>query len=440
MTDDLRPKDEPNHFISLGNRQTKAPGTTALPHQADIALPAEDIDEQKIEKEFGPPPDMAAHELVDPDKKSKIMKLLPTATIRRHPRRTEFVLAAVALAIVAIAGASSYLIVHNYRPAVIHPPKITFKKPEPTTVASTLTGLQVDPSVNKRPVTAVMIENSLDARPQSGLDQAGVVFEAIAEGGITRFLALFQDTQPDYIGPVRSARPYYVQWELGYDAPYAHVGGSPEALQDIINWHVKDLNQFYNAGAYERIGTRYAPHNVYTSIAQLSQLEKSKGYTSSTFTGFARKTKETPSKTPNATTIDMTFSGYYYNTHYTYVAKTNNYKRGEGGAAHMELTKTGKLVPITPKVLVVLVTPYKIEPDGYHSDYTVIGSGKAFVFQDGTVIACTWQKTSRTAPVTLTDASNQPVALEAGQTWVSALASVSDVTYTGPKPAPAKTT
>ncbi|MCP5939883.1 DUF3048 domain-containing protein, partial [Klebsiella pneumoniae] len=86
--------------------------------------------------------------------------------------------------------------------------------PKPTTVANTLTGLQVAPDVNQRPVTGVMIENSTDARPQSGLDQAGVVFEAIAEGGITRFLALFQDTQPDYVGPVRSSRPYYVQWAL----------------------------------------------------------------------------------------------------------------------------------------------------------------------------------------------------------------------------------
>src|SRR5581483_6348891 len=116
---------------------------------------------------------------------------------------------------------------------------------QPTTVASTLTGLPVDPSVNKRQVTAVMIENSLDARPQSGLDQAGIVFEALAEGGVTRFMALFQDTQPDYIGPVRSARPYYIQWLLGYDAAYAHVGGSPDALNDITAWHVKDLNQFY---------------------------------------------------------------------------------------------------------------------------------------------------------------------------------------------------
>ncbi|MBX6334721.1 DUF3048 domain-containing protein, partial [Candidatus Saccharibacteria bacterium] len=73
------------------------------------------------------------------------------------------------------------------------------EEPEPTTVPSSLSGLPVDPSINERPVTAVMIENSMDARPQAGLLEAGVVFEAIAEGGITRFMALYQDTEPDYV-------------------------------------------------------------------------------------------------------------------------------------------------------------------------------------------------------------------------------------------------
>jgi len=118
---------------------------------------------------------------------------------------------------------------------------------KPTTEASKLTGVQVDPAVNQRPTTAVMIENSTAARPQSGLDQAGVVFEAIAEGGITRFEAIYQDSQPAYLGPVRSVRPYYIQWALGFDAAIAHVGGSPEALSDIKTWNAKDLDQFAQA-------------------------------------------------------------------------------------------------------------------------------------------------------------------------------------------------
>jgi hypothetical protein len=300
--------------------------------------------------------------------------------------------------------------------------------PKPTTVASKLTGLQVDPAVNQRPVTGVMIENSLDARPQSGLDQAGVVFEAIAEGGITRFMALYQDTQPDYLGPVRSVRPYFLQWCMGFDCSLAHVGGSPEALQDVKNWGSKDLDQFFNAGAYHRISSRYAPHNMYTSMAQLNQLESAKGFGASNFEGFARKA-DAPSKTPNASSIDLAISGYYYNDHYDYDATTNSYKRSEGGQAHMSLHKDGSQVQITPKVVVAMVMQYGLEADDHHSQYNVVGSGTAYVFQDGTVTQGTWSKSDTKSPLKLTGADGQPIGLDAGQTWLTAMSAANEITY-----------
>jgi len=179
-----------------------------------------------------------------------------------------------------------------------------------------------------------------------------VVFEAIAEGGITRFLALFQDTAPGSIGPIRSARPYYVQWEMGFDAGYAHVGGSPEALADIKAWGVHDLDQFANGGSYQRIGSRAAPHNVYTSISALNQLEASKGLATSTYNGFVRKKKETPAKTPNASHLDFNISGALYNVHYDYDAAHNRYLRSEGGAPHVDANNNQQ---ITPKVVIAMV-------------------------------------------------------------------------------------
>ncbi len=297
--------------------------------------------------------------------------------------------------------------------------------PKPKTVASALSGLQVDPSFNLRPVTGVMIENSPDSRPQSGLAQAGVVFEAIAEGGITRFLALFQDTAPDDVGPIRSARPYYIQWALGFDAAYAHVGGSPEALADIKNWGVRDLDQFANGGSYHRIAARAAPHNVYTSVAALNQLETAKGYTASTFTGFARK-QPAPSKQPTAKSIDLTFSGALYNVHYDYNTVTNSYNRSEGGVAHTDANGNKQ---ISPNVVVALVMPYGLAADDHHSRYGTIGSGQAYIFQDGTVTMGQWTKTSEKSQFTFTDPAGKPLALNPGQTWLSAMASTSKVSY-----------
>ncbi len=317
---------------------------------------------------------------------------------------------------------------HKTLPVVSKPKPKAVIVPKPTTVASTLTGLPVDPGVNQRPVTGVMIENSDDARPQSGLDQAGVVFEAVAEGGITRFLALFQDTQPGYLGPVRSARPYYVQWCLGFDCALAHVGGSPEALSDIKTWGAKDLDQFANGNFYQRITSRYAPHNVYTSIAQLNQLEASKGFGAPGFTGFARKADQ-PLKVPTAKSIDLTPSSADFASHYDYNPITNNYNRSEGGAGHVELDANGIKTQIVPKTIVALVMQQGIEADDDHTSYGTIGNGQAYIFQDGGVTIGTWSKSSNTAQIVLNDAQNKAIKLNAGQTWFTILGNASFVSY-----------
>ena len=344
------------------------------------------------------------------------------------PGRKEYIVAA---AIILLAAFGTLLVLsHHKKPvtAVVKPAIIKVVKPK--TVPSTLSGLPVDPSVNKRTVTGVMIENSTDARPQSGLGQAMVVFEAVAEGGVTRFLALYQDTSPSSVGPIRSARPYYIQWALGFDAGYAHVGGSSDGLADIKAWGVRDLDQFANAGAYQRISTRAAPHNVYTSIAALNQLETAKGYTTSTFTGFVRKAKESPSKMPTAKTIDLTLSGPAYNVHYDYNAPTNSYNRSEGGASHIDANTNTQ---ISPKVVIAMVIPESngaLDSSGaYYSNYAVIGSGPVYVFQDGTVTMGQWSKSSNTSQITFTDASGQPIKLNPGQTWLTAVSAPAKVGY-----------
>ena len=345
--------------------------------------------------------------------------------------RKRLIIAGATLAVLLLAGtAAAWAQLHHTGPKPVAVKKTVVKEPAPPPpVYSTLTGLQVaDETVNQRPVTGIMIENSMDARPQSGLGDAGVVFEAIAEGGITRFLALYQDSAPADIGPIRSARPYYIQWLLGFDAAYAHVGGSPQALSDIKSLGVKDMNQFAYGGYYHRITTRAAPHNVYTSMSTLNQLESERGYTS-TYTGFARATKEEPSKTPDATSIDFDVSSYTYNPHYAYNATTNSYDRSEAGAAHMD---AGSGKQISPKVVVAMVLPFgRGEPNGsgYYSDYKVIGSGTAYIFQNGTVITATWTKTANTTQITFTDPAGKAVPLAPGNTWISAVSATSSVSY-----------
>lgn len=287
--------------------------------------------------------------------------------------------------------------------------------PKPTTEASRLTGVQITPELNKRPVTGIMIENSPDARPQAGLIDAGVVYEAVAEGGITRFLALFLESQPEHIGPVRSARPYYVEWALNFDAAYAHVGGSPDGLADIKALGVKDLDQFANGGYYQRVSSRYAPHNVYTSMAKMDELKTKKGYTSSNFSGFERKA-EAPSPTVAARTIDLAISGALYNVHYDYNQPTNSYNRLEGGRPHTD-ERSG--TQLSPKVVVVLVVNQGLMADRIHTTYQTTGSGAMFVFQDGVMTKGTWHKPDRKAQYRFANEAGGPLQLNPGQTWIT---------------------
>lgn len=321
--------------------------------------------------------------------------------------------------LVAAAGITSYSILNRPQPVVVTTAPAPKPAPKPAPVYySPLTGNKVsDEAATKQMVTAIMIENSPDARPQSGLKQAGIVYEAIAEGGITRFLALYQEAKPQLIGPVRSLRMYYVDWLASYDASVAHIGGSAAALAEVRNGSYRDIDQFFNAGSYWRASDRYAPHNVYTSFERLDALNQAKGFASSNFTGFTR-TDGAPAETPNASQIAINISGPLYNTAYTYDSTTNTYQRSLGGAPHLD-REEGQ---ITPSVVVAMkVDMNRIFEDGYRESIQTIGSGSAVIFQNGTAIEATWHKPDRKTGITFTGADGQIIPLVRGQTWISAV-------------------
>jgi hypothetical protein len=462
MIDDVRPpatrqRVKPKVIQPLPKPDTPSVSELAAAHDAaeqaaQASAPTPD------EPAFEPPEQIAAHEQ---PAAAALLKTGKDARLKDKPAdaskpwykiswplsRKQQIIGGALVVLLAFGIGAGWTLTHHKRTAVAEKPKKSAHKTvAPPTIYSNLSGLPItDASLNQKPVTAVMVENSIDARPQSGLSQAGVVFEAVAEGGVTRFMALYQDTAPADVGPIRSARPYYVQWAMGFDAAYAHVGGSPDALSDIANWGVHDMNQFSNGSFYHRITSRDAPHNVYTGIDTLNKLESTKGYTS-TFTGFTRKTEQ-PYKAPAqpsngkkpltnepvvtpANSISMSLSGPTYDPHYDYDAASNSYKRSEAGTAQ---TDAGSNTQVTPKVVIAIVVPMgrgALDSSGaYYSDYNPIGTGTAYVFQDGTVTTGQWSKPSNSAGLTFTGSDGKSLALDRGQTWITAVTSTAGVTY-----------
>ncbi len=425
MLDDIRPPREPQ-------KQNPLP-TSNEPPQPN-PLPSD-------EPAFEPPEVAASHEQplsAAGDDPLKFDNTFAPPSAKKQPNKfKEFIhriwpdskrgriIASLLIALIVLGGGGGvFALLHKSAPVPLAKAPAVKKAvpPKPTTEPSKLTGVTVPIEVNKRPVTSVQIENSPDARPQAGLKDAGVVFEAIAEGGITRFNVNYQEAQPDYIGPVRSIRPYYIDLFLPFDAAIVHAGGSAEGLAKIRDLGVKDIDHGANGGTFQRASDRFAPHNLYTSMAALDAASQQRGYTTSNFTGYPRK-KEKPGQPITAKTIDIAISSVLFNVHYDYDPPSNSYLRSMGGAAHTDHRSGAQL---QPKVVVALVMGYS--KNGIYSVYQTTGSGEMFVFQDGQLQKGTWTKAGAKDQFVFTDAAGKKLEFNPGQTWVTLIDSPAKVT------------
>ncbi len=303
----------------------------------------------------------------------------------------------------------------------------------------------------KRPVLGVMVENSTDARPQGGLTHADVVYEAVAEGGITRFMAMFLCQDAGDIHPVRSARTYFLDWLSEYNgALYAHVGGAntpgpANALGQIIDYGIRDMDQFgLGFPTYWRGADRVAPHNVHTTTEKLWKAGEDRGWGVDVEgdrwdKGFVTwKFKEdAPSTTPTASKIFVPFwtqSANDYAANWAYNSGSNSYDRSHTSTGNLTDTIDG--VVISPKVVILQFQEESVANDGYdagqHLLYDNKGVGTGLLFQDGTATEIKWNKKTRLDRTKYTDAkTGKEVELNRGQIWIQTVPtfSESDVTY-----------
>jgi hypothetical protein len=294
------------------------------------------------------------------------------------------------------------------------------EKEEEGLVPRRLDGVLVEAGKDNPHLVAVIIENLTTVRPQAGLSSAGVVYEALAEGGITRFLAIFGGGEVDLIGPVRSMRAYYLEWCSEYDALCAHIGGSPEALQAISGLGIKDMNAMYGDSKYFwRDQSVAAPHNLFTKSEFLNYALRDKKLEDVKPTYEAWKfiddeKKENRPQEEKRVTIDFSSAGYA--VEYRYDRETNSYLRFNAGAEHTD-RNTGK--QISPKnVMIVVVPRVEIMDEKGRLQMDVTGEGKAYMFSNGESFVGTWKKPARIERTKFYHEDGTEHEFVRGQTWV----------------------
>ena len=301
--------------------------------------------------------------------------------------------------------------------------------PKPT--VAPLTGL---PDANgdslQRPALSIKIENTPEARPQTGLEAADVVFEEVTEGEITRFVAVFNSAIPDVIGPVRSVRAMDPDIVTPLGGIFAYSGGIPETV-DLIRHApgVNSLDETQAGSAMFRDKSKRAPHNLYGHgqdlLAKGGQPVPVKPLFSyldagATFNG------------DPVAQFDVGFKQGYAVT-YSFDATSHTWKRSYGLAPHS--AASGEQIAPT-NVIVQFVGCCVPSPEG--GAYQTVGQGQAWVFSDGKVVRGQWTRSDRSQPTQYVDANGAPVKLAPGRTWVEFVPASPDypVNVTPGSPAP----
>lgn len=263
----------------------------------------------------------------------------------------------------------------------------------------------------------IMVENHTDARPQSSLSKARIVYEAPVEANYTRFMAVFfKDDEVEKVGPVRSARPYFLDWLSEYGNPlYIHVGGSPVALERITSENIFDMNEFYRGSYFWRSDDRYAPHNAYTS-SNLWQANWNKNYNENykTATSSWNFGKTYLCQENCIENIYIAFLKPSYVVEWKYNSSTEKYLRYQVNQKHLD--QDGSEI-LADNIILQYVNTRVIDQIG-RLDMDTITSGKVEIFQKGNKISGIWKKENLNTKTRFFDENNVEIVLNSGKIWI----------------------
>ncbi|TWT13483.1 DUF3048 domain-containing protein [Planomicrobium sp. CPCC 101079] len=287
---------------------------------------------------------------------------------------------------------------------------------EPESYKAPFSGIEGTAPFDSRPIMAV-INNHPDARPQTGLTEADIVFEMLAEGDVTRFLALYQSGFPEVMGPVRSARDYFVELAEGYNGFFVAHGWSPDAKELLESGTVDHINGlFYDGTLFDRSTDRIAPHNSYITYENvLKGMDEAQASTEYSVRSpyYFYGSGESDKLMEQASVLEVLYgTSQQFHNEFTYDETTELYSRASGGTATTD-KDSGEPVEVS-NVLVFEADHETIDDEGRQS-IDLTSGGKALVFQNGGVREAEW---SNLEGMLVPTDNGQSIGLVAGKTWI----------------------
>nr|WP_106781418.1 DUF3048 domain-containing protein [Lysinibacillus timonensis] len=279
------------------------------------------------------------------------------------------------------------------------------------------TGERVANKVTTRPIL-VTINNHPAARPQSGLASADVVYEMLAEGDVTRLLALYQSEIPEDLGPIRSARDYFIEIAEGLDAFYIAHGYSPEAQSMLYNGIVDNINGMnYDGTLFKRSKDRYAPHNSYISGENVKLGAEKVGasllYQKKVSYTYYEKEESVSVGLP-ANNIEINYSNFDdFNSSYTYNSSSNTYSRESGDEVTTDYLTNE---PIALANVLFFEMNHSIIDSAGRRELDLTSGGTAYLFQNGYMREVQWENNDGVLKAVEADGSD--VKLVPGKTWI----------------------
>ncbi|MEN8238782.1 MAG: DUF3048 domain-containing protein [Actinomycetota bacterium] len=286
-------------------------------------------------------------------------------------------------------------------------------------VSEAINGLPAEDELIDRRVVGIKIDNHVKARPQKGLESADAVYEILVEGGLTRFIALFHQTDLEVVGPNRSGRPTDSKVMAALAGAPFQISGAQGWVQDIFT--ADDINVVYDFGITTwRDNSRPAPHNLFTSTELIRKHADNRGWPDDNPGNMFAYGEPTPGDEA-ATKIEVHFSDAAPST---WAWDGDQYLRFHGTSAHEWIDEAGDIGQVASDTLVVMKMRKYIASNPAGSGTSVptvdtVGRGDALVFHNGQVVGGTWERGSMTDPFFLSTSDGTEIVLPPGRVWIS---------------------